>query len=272
MPGDPVLEGVPETAEELGGDVLRWIQDTLEIDDRTTAGLFGVDPPAIEEWRRHGVPVAHVDIFRRLREVASRFHGHHAASPGELIDRPLRAYGGRTLLDLIADPTVHIGRAVTRVLSNPATVTGTRPSAPRNVPAQIASDLMEHDPVVVDADDTLQEAGRRMRAADIGDVVVIERGQPVGMLTDRDIVVRAVADRRDVRITHCGHIATRPLIAVEPGTPVEEAMRLMRSGGVRRLPVVEEGRLVGIIGLGDLVVEFDPESPLADVVVAPTTD
>ena len=48
MPGDPVLEGVPETAEALAGEVLQWIQDTLEIDDRTTARLFGVDPPAIE--------------------------------------------------------------------------------------------------------------------------------------------------------------------------------------------------------------------------------
>jgi CBS domain-containing protein len=270
--GDPALDdGFPAGPEELSGDALAEAQDILEIDDRTTAGLFRVDAPAIEHWRRRGVPVAHAETFRRLREVASRLHSHHAGRPGTLLTVPLAASQGRTLLDLVRDPDADLGTALDQVLSlpdseEPAPVRRRDPSRP------VVADLMTRDPVVVDAADPLQEAARRMRGADVGDLVVIERGEPVGVLTDRDIVVRAVAESRDVRVTASGSIATRPLLAVSPDTPVHEALQRMRTSAVRRLAVLEEGRLVGVVGLGDIAVECDPDSPLAAVVIEPATD
>lgn len=270
--GDPALdEGVPASPEELSGDALVEAQDILEIDDRTTADLFGVHAPAVEHWRRHGVPVAHAETLRRLREVASRLHSHHAGPPGTLPSLPLAAAGGRTLLDLVRDGDPRLEAALDEVLGIPDSEV---PSpVRRHDPArEVVADLMTREPLVVDAADSLQEAARRMRAGDVGDLVVIERGEPAGVLTDRDIVVRAVAESRDVRVATCGSIATRPLLAVRPDTSVEEALQRMRSGAVRRLAVLEQGRLVGIIGLGDIAVECDPGSPLAAVVVEPTTD
>jgi CBS domain-containing protein len=271
-PGDPSLEeGIPAGPEELSGDALAEAQDILEIDDRTTGGLFGVDPAAIEHWRRHGVPIAHAETLRRLREVASRLHSHHGGPPGTLPTVPLAAYGGRSLLDLVREPGLDLRRAVDQVLA--LHDSGEVAPARRRDPARpVVGDLMTRDPVVVDAADPLQEAARRMRSADIGDLVVIERGEPVGVLTDRDIVVRAVADSRDVRLAACGSIATRPLLAVSPDTPVEEALQRMRSGAIRRLAVLEAGRLVGVIGLGDIAVACDPDGPLAAVVAEPSTD
>ena len=277
-PGDPRLDddAVPPSPEELSGDALAGIQDTLEIDDATVAGVLGVDPPAIEHWRRHGVPAAHAETLRHLREVASRLHSHHGGPPGELVVLPLAAHGGRTLLDLVRDADARLPRALDQLLSLPdtpaASAAGQVAAAGGPASTRLVGDLMSRDPVIVDAADTLQEAARRMRGADIGDLVVIERGEPVGMLTDRDIVVRGVADSRDVRITACGSVATRPLLAVGPEASVDEALRRMRSGTVRRLAVLERGRLVGVIGLGDIAVECDPDSPLAAVVVEPSTD
>jgi CBS domain-containing protein len=270
--GDPALDdGVPAGPEELSGDALVEAQDILEIDDRVTAEVFGVGVPAIEHWRRHGVPVAHAETMRRLREVASRLHSHHARPPGTLPTVPLAVAGGRTLLDLVREGDPRLEAALDQVLALPDDEAPT--PVRRHDPArQIVGDLMTCDPVVIDAADSLQEAARRMRAGDIGDLVVIERGEPAGVLTDRDIVVRAVAESRDVRVATCGSVATRPLLSVTPDTPVEEALQRMRSGAVRRLAVLEEGRLVGIIGLGDIAVECDPDSPLAAVVAEPTTD
>jgi CBS domain-containing protein len=88
-------------------------------------------------------------------------------------------------------------------------------------------------------------------------------------VTDRDIVVRALAEGRDPAATPIGEICSSELHAVPPGDSVAAAMRVMRENAVRRLPVVKDGRLVGILSLGDLAKLRDRDSVLADVCAAP---
>jgi CBS domain-containing protein len=109
-----------------------------------------------------------------------------------------------------------------------------------------------------------------MRANDIGDVIASDdKGGITGIVTDRDIVVRVVAEGRDPSATPIEDIASRDLTAVSPDDPVERAVELMRERAVRRLPVVKRGKVVGIVSIGDLAVERDPGSALADISAAP---
>ncbi len=127
---------------------------------------------------------------------------------------------------------------------------------------------MTRDPRTVNADDAIVEAARIMRDSDIGDVVVMDAGQVSGIVTDRDIVVRAVAEGRDAESTTVGDICTTGIEAIEPEASVDDALRTMREHDIRRLPVVKNGRPVGIISLGDLAVEREPDSTLADISAA----
>lgn len=129
-------------------------------------------------------------------------------------------------------------------------------------------DVMTKDPQILPASASLVDAARIMRDEDIGPVIVVENDQVLGIVTDRDIVVRAVAEDRSPSATTVGDVASRDLTTVSPDDPVEEAVRLMREGAVRRLPVVEGGKPVGIVALGDLAVERDPDSALADISAA----
>jgi len=129
-------------------------------------------------------------------------------------------------------------------------------------------DLMA-EPVTVPADTTLTEAARLMRDADIGDVIVAnEQGRPNGLVTDRDIVVRGIAEGHVPDDTTVGDICTRDLATVGPDDAVERAVELMREYAVRRLPVVDGDQLVGVISLGDLAIERDESSALADISAA----
>ena len=127
---------------------------------------------------------------------------------------------------------------------------------------------MTINPRTVNVDDAVKDAAVVMRDSDIGDVIVIEDGQVTGILTDRDIVVRAVADGRDAESTPVSDICTTGIRAIEPDASVDDALRMMREEDIRRLPVVKNGRPVGIISLGDLAVEREPESTLADISAA----
>ena len=115
-------------------------------------------------------------------------------------------------------------------------------------------DVMTPNPRTVSPDDTIQNAARIMRDEDTGAVPVVENGRPVGMVTDRDIVVRSVADGgqvdRPVR-----DIVTTGVVAVTPDMSTREANELMSEHQVRRLPVVENNQLIGIVSLGDLAVK-----------------
>ncbi len=134
--------------------------------------------------------------------------------------------------------------------------------------ARTVNDVMTHDPRTVEVGDTLAEAARVMREADVGAVLVVDDGRVTGIITDRDIVVRAVADARDPQSTTVRDASSADVVTLTPDQNLDEAARLMQEHDVRRMPVVQQGRPAGILSLGDLAVERDPESALADISAA----
>ena len=131
--------------------------------------------------------------------------------------------------------------------------------------AKTVGELMTRDPVLLEPTATVRDAARMMRDRDIGTVLVADKGQLVGVLTDRDIVVRGMAQADDATRMPIMEIASRELTALAPGDSVDKAVKLMRSHTLRRFPVVDSGKPVGVITMGDLVRELDPQSALADI-------
>jgi len=134
---------------------------------------------------------------------------------------------------------------------------------------KFVQDMMTPDPITLPETASLADAAQKMREAGIGDVVVLDDGAVCGIVTDRDIVVRGIAEGRDPRSTTLAEVCSRELTTLSPDDQVGTAARLMREHAVRRLPVVKRGRPVGILTIGDLAVQQDPESALADVSAAP---
>ncbi len=130
-------------------------------------------------------------------------------------------------------------------------------------------EVMTPNPRVLDADDTVQEAARLMRDEDIGDVVVVDGDRLRGIVTDRDIVIRAIADGKSAKSVKLGDVCSAEVVTLSPDDPIDEAVRLMCEHAVRRLPVVDGGRPTGIVSMGDLAQDRDPESVLAEVSAAP---
>ena len=124
-------------------------------------------------------------------------------------------------------------------------------------------DVMTPNPRTVSPDDSIQNAARIMRDEDTGVVPIVDNGRAVGVVTDRDIVVRAVADgselNRPVR-----EIATGAVVAATPDMSTREAAQLMSDHQVRRLPVVENDRLIGIVSIGDIAVKEGKDSRTGD--------
>ena len=135
--------------------------------------------------------------------------------------------------------------------------------------AKKVSDVMTDKPETVEPSDSATDAAKKMKEADTGALLVTDDDELKGIVTDRDIVVRVVAEGRDPRATRIEDVASHDLTAVSPDDPVERAVQLMRERSVRRLPVVKRGKVVGIVSIGDLAVERDPASPLADISAAP---
>ncbi|MEH0821422.1 MULTISPECIES: CBS domain-containing protein [Micromonospora] len=128
------------------------------------------------------------------------------------------------------------------------------------------SDVMTRQVVYLPAETPLDEAARVMKESDIGDVVVTDGATLAGMLTDRDIVVRAVAERADPGTTTIGSIITREVVMIEQHCTANEAAALMRERNIRRVLVCDNDRkLVGIVSLGDLAMQLDPQSALSDI-------
>ncbi len=120
--------------------------------------------------------------------------------------------------------------------------------------------------VYLPSETTLAEAARTMREQDIGDVVVADGPALTGLVTDRDIVVRAVAERFDPASTTIGEIVSRDLVTVRPDDSVQAAALLMRDNAVRRVLVCDDEKgLVGIVSIGDLAEQIDPESVLGGI-------
>ncbi|MFC3574249.1 CBS domain-containing protein [Streptomyces yaanensis] len=131
--------------------------------------------------------------------------------------------------------------------------------------ADFVREVMTPGVVAVRPDASLVEAAQLMRARDVGDVLVTGDGQVVGVLTDRDIALRAVADGADPLTVSAQAVCTPDPVVVGPDDTVSRAVDLMRGHAVRRLPVVEDGRPVGMVSLGDLAVAQDPTSALAEI-------
>lgn len=131
-------------------------------------------------------------------------------------------------------------------------------------------EVMTKDPVTVSATASLQHAAELMRDRDIGDVLVIdESGALFGIVTDRDIVVEGIAEGVDPASTTVDEICTHDPFALGPDDPVAKAVELMSERAIRRLPIVDNGNLVGIVSLGDLAIDRDPGSVLAEISEAP---
>ena len=138
--------------------------------------------------------------------------------------------------------------------------------------AQRVREIMTGSPVTLPKDAPIVEAARLMRDHGIGDVIVMDGDRAEGILTDRDIVVRAVADGRDPQTVPVEQVISGGLTAVAPDDPVDRAIQVMREQAIRRVPVVQEGKPIGILSIGDLAIERDPDSALADISADPPTD
>jgi CBS domain-containing protein len=132
---------------------------------------------------------------------------------------------------------------------------------------QQVKDVMTSGPITLDREASLVEAARVMRDQGIGDVIVVEGDDAAGIVTDRDIVIRGVAEGADPNTTRVGQVVSGDLTSVAPDDPVDRAVELMREKAVRRLPVLEGGKPVGVVSLGDLAIQgdTDADSVLADI-------
>ena len=124
-------------------------------------------------------------------------------------------------------------------------------------------DVMTSNPCTVSPDDTVQTAARIMQTEDTGAVPVVTNGRVLAMVTDRDIVVRVVAEGGSSG-SRVRDIATSNVICVSPDMSTREASELMSEHQIRRLPVVENDMLVGIVSLGDLAVKENKDSRSGD--------
>jgi CBS domain-containing protein len=134
--------------------------------------------------------------------------------------------------------------------------------------ASTVAEVMTRNPATIDGTQTVGDAARLMRKHDTGAIVVTTDGQVSGIVTDRDIAVRVVADGKSgdtpVREAYSADV----LRTVGPDTSIDQAVQIMRQAAVRRLPVVENNHAVGIVSMGDLAIEQDENSALADVSAA----
>ena len=159
-----------------------------------------------------------------------------------------------------AAPNVHGGAA------NRVSTTGNRfEEVATAMGAQISS-VMTPNPVCVPRDASLSATAAIMRDSDIGAVVVMDDGRITGIATDRDLVVRGLADGADPVQTPVATVASPSAVALSADSSTADAVRQMRESSVRRLPVCDTaGNPIGIVSLGDLAEEMDPESALADI-------
>ena len=125
-------------------------------------------------------------------------------------------------------------------------------------------DVMTPGPIGVDYWQSIGEAARTMRDWGVGAVLVVRNGSLYGVVTDRDLVIRAVAEARAAD-EPVGPLSSGNLVGVDANADADEAARLMRQHAVRRLPALEDGQVTGIVSLGDLALRDDPASVLAEL-------
>ena len=138
--------------------------------------------------------------------------------------------------------------------------------------AQSIREIMTADPRTVEPSATLTEAARAMRDDDVGAVLVVDGGTLAGIVTDRDIAVRAVADGADPESTRVSDVCSTDVATLTVDQTVDDAIRLVRERDVRRIPVLQDGRPAGIVTIGDLAIERDTDSALADISSEPANN
>ena len=134
--------------------------------------------------------------------------------------------------------------------------------------ADTVRDLMAESPWKVEPSDSVEDAAKKMRENDVGALLVVEDEELKGIVTDRDIVVKAVAEGDKPGKAKVEDVCTADTATIEADASVDDAIKAMREADVRRLPVVEDGKPVGIISLGDLAISRDEDSALADISAA----
>ncbi|HEV3408605.1 MAG TPA: CBS domain-containing protein [Gaiellaceae bacterium] len=126
-------------------------------------------------------------------------------------------------------------------------------------------DVMTSNPTTVERSTNILEAAKVMAGEDVGPLPVTDGGRLVGIVTDRDIVTRVLAEERDPQSTTVGDICSSDLVTVTPEDDLDQALRTMASAQVRRLPVVEGDRIVGIVAQAD-VARQAPEQQTGEIV------
>ena len=134
--------------------------------------------------------------------------------------------------------------------------------------AETIRELMTDDPITLEPSASAREAAERMREADVGAMLIVEGDELKGLVTDRDIVVRAVAEGKDPDDVSVGDICSSSVVSVTADDSVEDAISTMRQHDIRRVPVLDGDKPVGIVSLGDLAVAKDSDSVLADISAA----
>jgi CBS domain-containing protein len=128
------------------------------------------------------------------------------------------------------------------------------------------SDVMSKDPQSVEPGDSIEDAAKKMKEGDTGALLVVDGDELKGIVTDRDIVVNAIAEgNTDASVED---VASTDTTTIEPDASLGDAIQLMRDNKVRRLPVVENDEPVGIVSLGDLAIEADDDSALKEISAA----
>jgi CBS domain-containing protein len=130
------------------------------------------------------------------------------------------------------------------------------------------ADIMTENVFALPSSAPILEAARQMREFDVGVIVVKDGAKACGLVTDRDITIRAVAEGLDPATTPLSAVCTKDLAALSPEDDVDRAIELMRERAIRRAPVVIDERLIGIVSLGDLAIERDPNSVLGAISAA----
>jgi CBS domain-containing protein len=123
---------------------------------------------------------------------------------------------------------------------------------------QIIKDVMTSNPCSIDAEKSVAYAAKMMREEDVGLAPIVEGDKLIGMLTDRDIAIRVVAEGRNPEQVKVADVASKQVVTIDPQQDLDDALRIMAKHQVRRLPVVEEdGKLVGVVAQADIAREGD---------------
>jgi len=125
-------------------------------------------------------------------------------------------------------------------------------------------DIMTPSPATVDISDSAITAAQMMRDEDIGAVPVLDEQMVVGIITDRDITTKIVAEGIDPETAQVGEYMSTHVITGRPDMSIKDAIELMGREQIRRLPILDQNRLVGIVSIGDLAIEADADEEVED--------